>query len=256
MKIAILSGASSGIGKRFCQRLSEYGRFDEVWLIARHADKLAATAGDMPFPVRCLPLDLTKAEDMEQYAARLETEKPEVALLMNISGFGKFAAVMDTPLDDNLNMVDLNCKAVLAMCQLTVPYMPRGSQIVNISSVAAFQPIPYIDVYGATKAFVLSFSRALNRELAPQGIAVLAVCPYWTKTDFFDRAIDPAQQTVVKKYIALYTPDDVVNATWKAIRRGRDYTIVGFKAKAQTLLAKLLPHSLIMTAWMKQQKLG
>ena len=99
--------------------------------------------------------------------------------MVNASGFGKFRAVVDTPLETNLNMVDLNCQAVMALCQLTVPYMPRGGQIINIASVAAFQPIPYINVYGATKAFVLSFSRALNRELRSQGVRVMALCPFW-----------------------------------------------------------------------------
>ena len=100
------------------------------------------------------------------------TEPVEVGLLVNASGFGKFRAVTDTPLETNLNMVDLNCQAVMALCQLTAPYMPRGGQIINIASVAAFQPIPYINVYGASKAFVLSFSRAMNRELRSRGVRV------------------------------------------------------------------------------------
>ena len=174
---------------------------------------------------------------------------------MNAAGFGKFASVMETPLEVNLNMADLNCQAVQALCQLTVPYMPEGSHILNIASVAAYQPIPYIDVYGASKAFVLSYSRALNRELRSRGIAVTAVCPFWTRTAFFDRAIDPDKEPVVKKYAAMYAPEDVVALAWKDARSGRDMSRYGFIARFQGLLAKLLPHSFVMSYWMRQQKL-
>lgn len=167
--------------------MDSFGRFDEVWVIARHEKALEELRDQVPYPIRPLALDLTDRRSFQTYADALAEEPVEVGLLVNASGFGKFRAVVDTPLETNLNMVDLNCQAVMALCQLTVPYMPRGGQIINIASVAAFQPIPYINVYGATKAFVLSFSRALNRELRSQGVRVMALCPFWTRTAFFDR---------------------------------------------------------------------
>ena len=178
-----------------------------------------------------------------------------MGLLVNASGFGKFRAVVDTPLEVNLNMTDLNCQAVVALCQLTAPYMPRGGQIINIASVAAFQPIPYINVYGATKAFVLSFSRALNRELRSRGVRVMALCPFWTRTAFFARAITEGGESVVKKYVAMYEPEQLVQRAWRDARRGRDVSQFGFVARFQTALTKLLPHSLVMDVWMRQQKL-
>ena len=187
--------------------------------------------------------------------ALLEQERPRVALLINASGFGKFRAVMDTPLEVNLNMVDLNCKAVMALCQLTVPYMPSGSQIINIASVAAFQPIPYINVYGATKALVLHYSRALNRELKKQGVHVMAVCPFWTKTEFFDRAVASDEKPVVKKYIAMYKPEEIVAQAWKDAKKGKDMSKCGFKARLQALGVKILPHSMVMDTWLRQQEL-
>ena len=180
---------------------------------------------------------------------------PFVALLVNCSGFGKFCVVSKTPLADNLNMVKLNCMALMAMCQITEPYMSRGGQIINIASVAAYQPIPYINVYGATKSFVLHFSRALNRELKKDGISVTAVCPFWTKTEFFSRSIDKEKNPVVKKYVAMYTPEQIVSKAWKDVKKGKDVSMYGFTAKTQTLLAKLLPHSFVMSFWMDQQKL-
>ena len=176
-RIAVITGASSGMGRRFAETVDTFGRFDEIWVIARHEAALEGLRERVPFPVRPLALDLTDRSSFGTYVKALAEEPVEVGLLVNASGFGKFRAVVDTPLEVNLNMVDLNCQAVMALCQLTIPYMPEGGQIINIASVAAFQPIPYIDVYGASKAFVLSFSRALNRELRGRGIRVMALCP-------------------------------------------------------------------------------
>ena len=255
-RIAVITGASSGMGRRFAETVDTFGRFDEIWVIARHEAALEELRERVPFPVRPLALDLTDRSSFATYAKALTEEPVEVGLLVNASGFGKFRAVVDTPLEVNLNMVDLNCQAVVAMCQITAPYMPRGSQIINIASVAAFQPIPYIDVYGATKAFVLSFSRALNRELRRQGVGVMAVCPFWTKTAFFDRATSSGGEDVVKKYAAMYDPDDIVRRTWRDAKRGRDVCTYGFVARGQAALTKLLPHSVVMDVWMKQQKLS
>jgi len=254
-KIAVITGASSGIGKQFAQTLKEAGDFDEVWLIARRIDRLQELVSAMPFPARAIALDLSEKSSYKAYAALLEEEKPNVALLINAAGFGKFCATVQTPVEVNLNMIDLNCEAVAALCQLSIPYMQNGAHIVNVASVAAYQPIPYINVYGATKSFVLHYSRALNRELKQNGIAVTAVCPFWTKTEFFNRAIDKEKDTVVKKYVVTYTPEQIVSKAWRDIKKGKEISMFGFTAQTQTLLAKLLPHGFVMNYWMHQQKL-
>ena len=254
-RIAVITGASSGMGRRFAQTCDELGPFDEIWAIARSRDKLEELKKTAPYPVRVLAMDLTDRRSFKTYAAALDEEPTEVPLLVNAAGFGKFRAVMDTPLEVNLNMVDLNCQALQALCQLTVPYMPAGSHILNLASQAAYQPIPYIDVYGASKAFVLSYSRALNRELKGRRITVTAVCPFWTKTAFFDRAIDPDKEPVVKRYDVMYDPRDVVALAWRDAKKGRDRSRYGAVARFQGALAKLLPHSFVMSFWMRQQKL-
>ena len=254
-KIAVITGASSGMGRRFAETVDSFGRFDEVWVIARHQKALEELRDQVPYPIRPLALDLTDRGSFQTYADALAEEPVEVGLLVNASGFGKFRAVMDTPLEVNLNMVDLNCKAVMALCQLTVPYMPSGSQIINIASVAAFQPIPYINVYGATKALVLHYSRALNRELKKQGVHVMAVCPFWTKTEFFDRAVASDEKPIVKKYIAMYKPEEIVAQAWKDAKKGKDMSKCGFKARMQALGVKILPHSMVMDTWLRQQEL-
>ena len=253
-KIAVITGASSGMGREFARTVRRGGSFDEIWLIARRKERLEEIKKEIPFPVKILPFDLTDRANLKEIEELLKKENPQVALLINCSGFGKFAATCDTPLDVNLNMVDLNCGALMAMCQLSAPYMSGGAHIINIASVASVQPIPYINVYGASKAFVLSYSRALNRELKKQKITVTAVLPFWTKTEFFDRAVSEKER-IVKKYVAMYQPEQIVSRAWKDALKGRDTSKFGFIARSQMLLAKILPHSFVMSYWMKQQKL-
>ncbi len=255
--IAVITGASKGIGKEFAERISEYGKVDEVWAIARSADKLEALKKSVPYPVRPIALDLSKTESFAEYASILKEEKPFIKLLINCSGFGKFGAVTDVPTSENLNMISLNCAALTAITQESLPYMGKGSDIIQIASVAAYQPIPYIGVYGATKAYVLSFSRALNREVRGKGIHVMAVCPFWTKTEFFDRAINKDDgKVIVKKYAAMYQPCQIVGKAYRDIKKkNKDVSMYGFVANAQTLATKILPHKLIMSIWQSQQKL-
>lgn len=255
-KIAVITGASSGIGREFVRTLSSHGQYDEIWAIARNAERLEALKNDTDIPVRPISLDLSSTDAAQKYFALLEQDKPQVALLINCSGYGKFEATDKISLEQNLGMIDLNCRALTAIAYLTLPYMSRGGEMINIASVAAFQPIPYINVYGASKAYVLSFSRALGKELAPRGIRVLAVCPFWTKTAFFDRAVNKDSDAIVKKYVAMYTPEFIVKKAWSALgRKNKDYVIPGFKAKMQVLAVKILPHSIVMRIWMSQQKL-
>ena len=235
--------------------MENYGSFDEVWAVARREERLIELSKISKTPVKPVALDLSKEASLKEFSRLLSKEDVSVGLLVNASGFGKFRAVMDTELDDNLNMIDLNCRAVAALCQITVPYMRSGGDIINIASVAAFQPIPYIDVYAATKAFVLSYSRALNRELKSRKIHVMAVCPFWTKTEFFDRAIAADEEPIVKKYAAMYMPEDIVKRAWRDVKKGKDVSMYGFVARGQKLLVKLLPHSLVMNVWMGQQSL-
>ena len=248
-KIAVITGASSGMGREFIRTLDTYGKFDEVWAVARRKERLEALTASCP--VKPLPLDLTEQASLDMYADMLKSSDVTVALLINASGFGKFDAVMDVPLSENMNMVDLDCKAVMAMCQITIPSMTEGAKIINIASVAGFQPIPYINVYAACKAFVVSYSRALNREL--KKIHVMALCPFWTNTEFFDRAV--SGNPVVKKYIAMYQPEDVVRNAWSDLKKNKEISMYGFKSKGQALLVKILPHSLVMKIWMRQQEL-
>ena len=251
-KIAIVTGASSGIGKLLAAGLPAHCRLDEIWLVARREDRLFAIGEELPVPVRAFALDLTQPESIARLSAQLEEEQPLVHILINASGYGKFERFDRIPEEDAAGMVDLNCRALTLVMRAVLPFCAKGSTIVNIASVAAFQPVPFGAEYAATKAYVLSLSRAVNQELRPRGIRVLAVCPYWTKTAFFDRA---NKQSVITHFDCMYDPAFIVKKTFAAMKKKRDYVVPGFIAKATHAATKLLPHSLVMRVFIGQQKL-
>lgn len=253
MRTAIISGASSGMGREFVKMTAQRGDVDEIWVIARREERLAELAKEVSVPLHILPLDLMKEESYQTYQAELERKKPNVVFLVNASGFGKFGRYDEIPLEDSLNMIELNCKSMVHMTALTLPYMREGSHIVQVDSLSAFQPVPYISIYGATKAFVLSYARSLNVELQPRNIKVMAFCPGWVKTEFFDHAWQTSR-TAVTYYNKLFTAEEVVRVAMKDSARGKDVCVPGFGVKMQVLMTKLLPHKLIMDIWMKQQK--
>lgn len=251
MKTAVITGASSGMGRDFVRQLCAIQDYDEIWVIARRRERLEELRDEIPVRLRTISLDLTLRESIEEYARLLEEAKPDVITLVNASGFGYFKPFEKAELNGYYDMIALNDSAVVGMTYKTLPYMKNEAQIFNICSVAAFQPLPYINVYGATKAFALSFTRALNVELKPRGIRALAVCPYWTKTEFFDTA--RTDDTIT--YYQCYTESkDVVRKAIKDMDRGRDVSICGNTARMNAFLAKLLPHKLVMKVWCKQQK--
>ena len=141
------------------------------------------------------------------------------------------------------------------MVNYSLPYMKQGGKIMNIVSCSAFQPLPYINMYASTKSFLLSYSRALNRELAYRKIHVLAVCPFWVRTEFFDRAIDPDEKRTVIHYGAIYGPEAVIRKAIKDLFSKKDISAYGLLNKLQILSVKLVPHKYVMDIWMMQQKL-
>ena len=255
MNIAIVTGASSGMGREFVLQLSGYVTVDEIWVIARRVDALESLKAEVLVPVRPIGLDLCEAESFDTIEKLLESEKPNIKLLVNAAGFGKFGAYHKVSLRDESRMIDLNCKALVLMTRLCIPYMEAGSHILQLDSLSAFQPVPYITTYGATKAFVLSYSRAMNRELKEKGIRVMAMNPGWVKTEFFNHAFQTNGDNEVQYFDRLYEAKDCVATGLKDLYRSKkDYSIHGFPVRMQVRLVKLLPHSLVMNTWLSQQK--
>ena len=252
MKIAVITGASSGIGREFAFKLCAQQNFDEVWLIARRREKLEKLAAELKVPCRILSLDLTKQDALDQFEALLKQHNPTISVLVNASGYGKFEAFSNIPLVEQLEMIDLNDKALVAMTYLSLPYLKKGSEVYQMGSLSSFQPVPYIAVYGATKAFVLSFTRAVNAEIKKTGIKMMAVSPGWVKTEFFDHAV--TDDSVIVYYNKFFTAEQVVKRALKDMKKGKDVSIVGPSIRTQVFFTKLLPHKLVMKIWLKQQK--
>lgn len=254
MKLAVVTGASSGMGREFVYALDREGKYDRILVIARRADRLTSLASECRTAIEPLALDLCKPESFDRYRAYLAAAQPDVTMLVNCAGFGKFGTYNEIDTETAAEMLDLNCKALVRMTEYTLPYMHAGAHIIQLDSLSAFQPVPYICVYGATKAFVLSYSRALNVELQGRGIKCMAVCPGWVKTDFFDRAKTDCADAVTY-FNRLYEARDVVKTAMKDIYKPKkDVSIHGFPVRMQALGVKLLPHRLVMRIWMKQQK--
>ena len=253
--IIVVTGASYGMGKEFLLQIEKKEAVDEIWAIARSRDLLEELQDQVHTPVVPLVLDLTDDASFRIYQDKLSEEKPSIRVLANCAGFGIFDHSENIDPEVQLNMIDLNCRAYTAMCAYSLPYMEKGGKIMNIASCAGFQPIPYINLYAATKAFVLSYTRALNQELRYKNIHALSVCPFWTATRFFDRAIDKSKKEVVINYAAMYDPAKVMKKAIKDLYTKKEISCFGFVNQSQHILVRLLPKRMVMSTWMKQQKL-
>ena len=255
MKIAIVTGASSGMGREFVLQVGKYVDVEEIWVIARRVQALESLKEEVSVPVRPIGLDLCDSHSFEALEELLKQETPNVKLLVNAAGFGKFGDFQGISVEDDCRMLDLNCKALVRMTRLVLPYMTKGSHILQLDSLSAFQPVPYITTYGATKAFVLSYSRAVNAELKPAGIRCMAMNPGWVKTEFFNHACQTNEHNRVQYFNHLYEARDVVATGLKDLYRSKkDYSVHGLPIKGQVLLVKCLPHKLVMKIWQLQQK--
>lgn len=248
---AVITGASSGMGEEFAKKIDQMG-YGRIFLIARNKTKLEELSKTLKTPCVIASCDLTKKDSFDYLKSVFEENKVKIGLLLNGAGYGIFNEFTSTDIADINGMIDLNDKALVEITYLSLSYMQENAKIINIASIASFEPIPYGAIYGASKSFVLSFSRALNMELKKNKIRVLAVCPYWTATSFFDRG---NKNGVIKKFDCMYFPKFVVNKTIKALKGKKDYVVTGTYAKFVRFLAKILPNKWIMKMFMKQQSL-
>ena len=252
-EIAIVTGASSGMGREFAKTVKDNIDVDELWVIARRKESLEELKKEIDLPIKVLALDLSKEDSFEKIERLLQKEKKLIKLLVNASGYGKFEKTTNISTEDNIGMIKLNIEALTRMCLICLPFMKHGSKIINFASIAAFQPIPYINIYAATKSYVLNFSRALNVELEKDGINVMAICPFWTKTEFFNHAV--TKNEIVKKYVAMYDPQKVVKKAWKDLNKKKEISVYGFNSHLQVMISKLFNHHFLMKMWLNQQKI-
>ena len=250
MRIAVITGASAGIGREFVYAVDREMRFDEIWVIARREERLLELREKCRNPIRPISLDLADTENVRRYQALLEKEKPEIGLLVNAAGCGVFGPFEEKDLDKLLMSARLNALALTAMCHVSLPYMKTGSAIVNMGSNSAWQPVPYQAVYGASKSYVLNLSRAIGRELKPRGIHVMCVCPGWIKTEFQQNARHDDYIRYVDRW---YGPEEVAEQAMKDLKKKKIVSILGHPVRRQVRLVKFLPVQLVMDIWCRQQ---
>lgn len=264
--IIIVTGASSGMGKEFVKRIDQrFPKVDEIWLIARRKDVLQELADSCNHTCKVLAFDLCEKQAQDEIKDLLAEEQPQITLLVNSAGYGILGpfykdteAVKNADfvknekmsvdagwMKEQTGMVSLNCEALTAMTYLCIPYMKKGSRIIQFASSAAFLPQPKFAVYAATKSYVLSFSRALNEELRSRQIHVTAVCPGPVNTEFFDRA-EKGSDTLFIKKLVMAKPERVVKRALLDAKDKKDVSVYSLPIQAFYLASKLLPHKLML----------
>jgi Short-chain dehydrogenases of various substrate specificities len=247
--VAIVTGASSGVGREFVRQLDlgKGGPLDEIWLIARSTDRLEQIAEETVTDCRVFALDLTKDSSFLSVRDALEADDSiRVQWLINSAGYGKFGRLDEISSQDNADMIRLNCIAVVEMCYHALPRMVPGSRIVNMSSIAGIAPQPELSVYSASKRFVLDFSRTLDHELSSVGVHVTAVCPKFMDTGFLDKPGNPESVRRMTS-IGFERPVDVVRKALRAAVLGRATCVPSPDMKVVHVACKVLPSGLVLT---------
>lgn len=246
MNVIVITGASSGIGREFALQLDQYfSNVDEFWLIARSRDKLRETAALLSHKTKILSMDITKDAQLERLEDTLKDNRAIVRMLVNCAGYGIMGPFDKQNREGELGMIRLNCEALTNITHRLIPYMRKGSRIIQLASSAAFLPQEDFAVYAATKSYVLSFSRALAQELREQEIYVTGVCPGPVDTPFFDIAEKTGSTLAIKKY----TMVDAQRVVREALRDSyykRSISVCSLPIKSFRLVAKIIPASVLL----------
>ncbi|MBE5931745.1 MAG: SDR family NAD(P)-dependent oxidoreductase [Lachnospiraceae bacterium] len=243
-KIAIITGATGGIGQEFVRQILRYD-LDEVWAVGRSETKLKEICHTYGERIITVVADLSEISGIEKIERMLSEQKPEVRFLINNAGLAKMADYKEYTKEEIVRMIDVNCKTPVLLCNICIPYMKPGSNILNIASASAFQPNPYINLYAASKAFERNYSRALNVELKGTGITVTAVCPGWVDTELLPKELNGRNV----KYPGMVTAEKVVRTALKDAEKKRDMSVCSLFVKCQHMNVKFMPQKLVMKIW-------
>ncbi len=254
-KIAIITGASSGLGKEFAKQVSQSSIYDEIWIIARREEKLNEIATEINSSknfnvIRPVVMDVSGTDGVNRLKNYIETEDEklrkiesgiEISLLINNAGFGTYGPFENTSLNKQMQMIELNCITVTGLCGIALPYLKKDSVIINTSSLAAFMPLGNFAVYGASKSYVLNYSIALAAELKHKGIKVHALCPGSVSTEFANVASNGARKEV-KGGIA---PEKVIKQCLKRAFKGKKMSLYRPKWRFTAFMSRFLGRYLV-----------
>ena len=247
MNIAVITGASSGLGKEYVEAIyNRYPLLDEIWVVARRKERLEELKDSLGKKIRVVTADVTKDEDINNIKALLTKSGANIKLLVNNAGFGKIGNFKDLSTEENAGMVRLNCEALTVISSIALPLMEKGSKIINVCSIASFAPNTRLAVYSSTKAYVMSLSRAMRDELKKDGINVLAVCPGPMDTEFLAVANILKGTSRTFDTLPRVNPKKVAIASLKASDKNRAVYTNHILYKIYRVLAKILPLSLVM----------
>lgn len=252
-KIAIITGASAGLGIEFAKQIEASYFLDEIWLVARRtgpmkelAEKFQKSRGVV------LPLDLCLSGDLLHLKKRIEDENPIIEVLVNNAGLGKVGPFAELGLEEQMNMVDLNVRSLTFLSRIAIPFMMPGSKILQVASSIGFSPAPFFAVYAATKAYVVSLGEALSAELKDKGIIVTTICPGPVATEFFEVS---KKNEYFRDKIAPSEPvnsglvvsaEDVVRKALIDCEKRKRISVFGFPIQLFVFFAPLLPRKLLL----------
>lgn len=242
MRIAVITGASSGLGAEFARQLDESKKeqFDEFLLIARRKDKLNELAQTLKHKSTIIAVDITDKNNILKIKEWLEENKPTISVLVCAAGMGIQGNTEELSREDNNAMIDLNCRAAVDITTMSIPYLERGSRIIEICSTAGFQPIPGLNVYAATKAFLIYYTKTLHYEMLGKGVCVTAVCPYWVKdTEFIEKS--EIKKKGFKNYAFASKSKNVVKRALRASRANLWISTPNPIAAADRVFAWVIP---------------
>lgn len=232
MNIAIITGASSGMGREFAIQLDQcLGKTDEIWLLSRKKEPLERLAASLRTKTRAIAIDLTDDTALRQFEEVLAIQNPKITVLVNCAGIGSHKVFARQSREEIEAMIQLNIVALTRMTMLCLPYMRKGSRLIQFSSGAAFVPQAAFAVYAASKAYVYSLSRALSQELKGRGITITAVCPGPVNTPFLGKAYEDSSGFSPLKRITMAETSCVVKKAIDDCKRGRSVSLCGFPVK-------------------------
>ena len=240
-RIAIVTGATSGIGESFIALLKSRQEINKIWAVGRNEEKLRTLEDGN---VISICADLSKT--FEPITERLKNENPEIVFLINSAGLGTRQYFAETDADKITAMLDVNCRALTLLTREAIPYMKAGSKIINIASSAGFLPQPVFAVYAASKSYVISFSRALRQELKNRKITVTCVNPGPVETDFNHRATGSDEGFKGFRKAISMGPDEIAKKSLKSADKGRAMLVPGASQKLFHFATKIIPHSWIL----------